>query len=165
MIRVRRAIPGDAPVILELIRELAIYEREPEAVIATEEDILREGFGEAPRFWVLLAEDDDGVVGFALYLFTYSTWLGRPSLHLEDLFVRPELRRRGAGLALMRALAREALERGCRRFDWQVFDWNEPAISFYESLGAKVLRMWLPVRLEGDALARLAEGSERIDTP
>lgn len=157
MITLRAAKKGDVAVILELIRELAAYEREPDAVVAREADLLRDGFEtDAPLFHVVLAEEDGESVGFALYFFSYSTWRGRPALYLEDLFVRPSKRHRGVGLALMRRLARIAVDRGCARFVWEVLDWNEPALSFYESLGAEVLRSWLNVRLEGEALARLA---------
>jgi GNAT superfamily N-acetyltransferase len=161
MLAIRAAVPDDAPTILALVRALAEYEREPDAVVATEEDFRRDGFGERPLFEALIAEwrDDSGTeaVGFALYFFAYSTWRGRPSLFLEDLFVRPEQRGKKIGIALMKRLAAIAIERHCRRFVWQVLDWNEPSIRFYESLGAQVLREWLTVRLEGDALARLAE--------
>ncbi len=166
MRNLRPANPSDVAVILELIRELAIYEREPDAVIATEADLLRDGFGERPAFQVLLAEwreaDDTPaeVAGLAFYFFAYSTWVGRESLHLEDLFVRPSHRGRGIGLALMRNLARIAVERGCRRFQWQVLDWNTPAIRFYESLGAQVLGEWQSVRIEGEALEALAAGAD-----
>ncbi len=142
--------------ILRLIRALAEYEREPDAAVATEEDLLRDGFGDAPLFKVLLAEIDGVVVGFALYFFVWSTWRGRKCLHLEDLFVEPDHRGKGAGLALMRALAKEAVDNGCARFVWQVLGWNKPAIDFYERLGARVLDDWWAVRLEGDALAALA---------
>ena len=156
-ITIRRSTPDDVPVILELVRELAAYEREPDAVVATEADILRDGYNASPAFHVLLADDDDGrTIGFALYFFSYSTWRGRRCLYLEDLFVRPEHRGRGAGLALMRTLAREAVANECPRFCWQVLDWNEPSIAFYERLGAEVQREWLSVRLEGDALRALA---------
>lgn len=158
MLDIRKATRADAPEILSLVRELARYEREPDAVVATAEDYARDGFGDEPAFEVLLATWSGEPVGLAFYFFTYSTWVGRRTLHLEDLFVRPAHRGRGAGLALMRALARVALERGCKRFVWQVLDWNEPAIGFYERLGAKVLREWLTVRLEGDALDELARG-------
>jgi GNAT superfamily N-acetyltransferase len=156
MVAIRSATREDASTILRLIRELAIYEREPESAIATEEDILRDGFGEVPAFHVLLAEIDGAVVGFALYYFIWSTWRGKKCLHLEDLFVEVEHRGKGAGLALMRALAKEAVDAGCARFVWQVLGWNKPAIDFYERLGAKVLDDWWAVRLEGDALADLA---------
>jgi len=155
-ITIRPARPEDVPIIVELVRALADYEREPAAAVATEEDFARDGFGASPAFEVLIAEDEDRAIGFALYFFSYSTWRGRRCLYLEDLFVRPEARGRGAGLALMRALAREAVGQGCARFVWQVLDWNQPSIDFYERLGAKVAREWLSVRLEGDALATLA---------
>jgi GNAT superfamily N-acetyltransferase len=157
MTEVRAATAEDVHDILALIRELAVYEREPEAVTATAADLLRDGFGEVPRYKVLLTCDGDEVTGFAFYFFAYSTWRARPTLYLEDLFVRPAFRRRGLGLLLMRRLAREALLTNCARFQWQVLDWNEPAVRFYEALGANVLREWWTVRLEGDALARLAE--------
>ncbi|MBX3211319.1 MAG: GNAT family N-acetyltransferase, partial [Labilithrix sp.] len=134
----------------------ATYEREPDAVVATEADLLRDGFGPSPAFEVLLAERDGTTIGFAFYFFTYSTWRGRRCLYLEDLFVQPAHRGSGAGVALMRELARVAIDRGCARFVWQVLDWNEPAIAFYEKLGASVQREWLTVRMEGEALARLA---------
>jgi GNAT superfamily N-acetyltransferase len=154
---IRAAAPSDAPQILALIRELAEYEREPDAVVATEADLLRDGFGPSPAFQVLVGDLDGVTIGFAFYFFSYSTWLGRRCLYLEDLFVRPSVRGRGFGLAFMRALAREAVARGCKRFVWQVLDWNQPAIDFYEKLGAKVAREWLTVRLEGPALAALAD--------
>ena len=155
---IRKATRADVPAILALVKELAAYEREPDAVVATEDDFLRDGFGASPAFHVLVATDGDGVViGFALYFFSYSTWVGRRCLYLEDLFVEPAHRGKGAGIALMAALAEEAIAQECRRFVWQVLDWNEPAIAFYERLGAKVLREWLTVRLEGDALASLAK--------
>ena len=154
---IRPATPGDVDEILALIRELAEYERAPEEVTATTADLLRDGFGPVPRFHVLLAAVGEKVAGFAFYFFAYSTWRARPTLYLEDLFVRPSYRGRGFGVALMRRLAREALNTGCARFQWQVLDWNEPAIRFYESLGAKILREWWTVRVEGEAIAALAE--------
>jgi GNAT superfamily N-acetyltransferase len=157
---IRLATPDDVEHILALIRELAEYEREPEAVTATTADLLRDGFGDRPRYTVLLACEGDEVAGFAFYFFTYSTWRGRPTLYLEDLFVRPRFRRRGLGLRLMQRLAKEALRANCARFRWQVLDWNEPAIVFYQSLGANVLKQWWTVSLEGDALARLANGAD-----
>ena len=157
MLVIRKAIPTDVPDVLALVKELAAYEREPDAVIATEADFLRDGFGETPAFHVLVAEDAGrAVIGFALYFFSYSTWVGRRCLYLEDLFVQPEHRGKGTGVALMKALAKEAVAKECRRFVWQVLDWNAPAIAFYERLGASVRREWLSVRLEGEALAALA---------
>jgi GNAT superfamily N-acetyltransferase len=156
---VRRAVATDVRRMIELVRELAEYEREPDSAKATEEDFLRDGFGANPAFEAFVAESNEGgtvdTFGLALYFYVYSTWTGRKSLHVEDLFVRPAYRGRGAGLALMRALAREAVDRGCARFVWQVLDWNAPAIAFYEGLGAKVLKDWIAVRLDGDALAAL----------
>lgn len=146
----------DVPLVLELIRELARYERAPDDVVATEDDLLRDGFGPAPLFRTLIAELDGVPVGFALFFLAYSTWRGRPTLYLEDLFVRPGARGRGVGRAFMRALAAEAVRLGCGRFVWQVLDWNEPSLRFYESLGAVVVREWLTCRLEGEALERLA---------
>jgi len=170
MVVIRKAAAADVPRILELVKALAEYEREPDQVVATEEDFLRDGFPQegAPAFHVLLAEDatlgrDAPAIGLAFYFFAYSTWNGRRVLFLEDLFVVPEHRKRGAGLALMRALAAEAVAAGCMRFVWNVLDWNQPSIDFYERLGAKVLREWLTVRLEGDALAELAGSARPAD--
>ena len=144
------------PAILALIRELAAYEREPAAAVATEEDLLRDGFGAAPRFHCLMALWDGEGAGFAFYFHNYSTWQGKWGLYLEDLFVRPALRRRGVGRALFLHLARLAVERRCGRFEWAVLDWNEPAIAFYRSLGAVPLSDWTVFRLTGDALAAAA---------
>ena len=155
-VTVRRGTAEDVPEILALVRELATYEREPDAVVATEADFLREGFGATRAFHVLLAEDGGETIGFALYFFSFSTWRGRRCLYLEDLFVRERHRGRGAGLMLMRALAREAVANECPRFCWQVLDWNQPSIDFYTRLGARIQREWLTVRLEGAALRALA---------
>jgi GNAT superfamily N-acetyltransferase len=156
MLTIRAATPSDAPTILTLVRELATYERDPAAVTATEADFLRHGFGERPFFRTLMADWDGGVAGFALYFFGFSTWTGGPVLYLEDLFVREAHRKNGIGLALMKRLAREAVTAGCPRMTWNVLDWNEPSIRFYEGLGANVLREWETVRIDGDALAKLA---------
>ena len=161
---VRPATPADVPLILALIRELAAYEREPDAVVATEEDLLRDGFGPSPRFHVLIGEHAGEPVAFAFYFFTYSTWRGRPCLYLEDLFVRPSARRRGMGLLLLRELAAIAVRERCDRFVWQVLDWNTPAIAFYETLGARPLREWITMRVEGEAIARLAAGLTSAST-
>jgi GNAT superfamily N-acetyltransferase len=165
MVTIRAAVRDDVPTILSLVRALAVFEREPDAVVATEDDFLRHGFGDRPAFHALLAETDGEVVAFALYFFGFSTWTGSPVLYLEDLFVLPAARKRGVGLALMKALAREAKRMGCKRFVWQVLDWNAPAIRFYESLGATVLREWLTVRLDGAALERLATGGDDASPP
>jgi GNAT superfamily N-acetyltransferase len=155
----RRAIRNDVPTLLHFIRELAAYERAEGEVVATEEDLARDGFGDAPRFSALIAEWTGAPVGFAFYFFQYSTWTGSPCLYLEDLFVTPSHRKRGIGTALLRRLADEAMRAGCKRFQWAVLDWNEPAIRFYESLGARVLPSWRVVRVDGDALAALARSS------
>ena len=161
MLRIRRADAHDVPEILALVRELAGYERAPGEVSATEADLLRDGYSDAPRFFVELAEWDGAVAGFAFWFFNYSTWQGRAGLYLEDLFVRPAFRRRGIGRALLGHLARTAVAEGCGRFQWQVLDWNAPALAFYEALGAKPLRDWVSMRLAGAALERLASGSPR----
>jgi len=157
MITLRPARRDDVSLILQLIRELAEYEREPKSAVATEEDLLRDGFGEKPLFQVTFAEWEGVTVGFAFWFFNYSTWQGKPGLYLEDLFVQPPFRKKGIGKALLVELSRIALEKGCGRFQWQVLDWNTPAIEFYESLGAKPMKEWLTLRLEGEALARLAQ--------
>jgi GNAT superfamily N-acetyltransferase len=158
VLSLRPATRHDVPRILSLIRELATYEREPGAVVATEADLVRDGFGERPHFRVTLADWNGETVGFAFWFYGYSTWRGRPTLYLEDLFVRPAVRGRGIGKALMQFLARTAVENNCGRLLWLVLDWNEDAIRFYESLGAKVLRDWLTVKLDGTALRALAGG-------
>ena len=156
MISLRPATPSDVPTIRALIRELAEYEKEPAAAVATEEDLLRDGFGPSPRFSCLLAEWDGAPAGFAFYFHNYSTWQGRWGLYLEDLFVLPAHRGRGLGKALFVELARIAVREKCGRFQWQVLDWNTPAIEFYQRLGARPLKEWLTMRLDGDALERLA---------
>lgn len=158
-LNIRHATSHDTGEILQFIRALAAYEREPDAVQATEADLLRHGFGENPYFACLLAEEDGAPAGFALYFFDYSTWLGRPGLYLEDVFVHPRYRGRGIGKALLKRLAAIAVEKGCARMKWEVLDWNTPAIEFYSALGAKLKQEWLNVQLDGDALRRLAGGS------
>jgi GNAT superfamily N-acetyltransferase len=156
MLHIRPAEAADVAVILRLIRSLAEYEREPAAVTATEADLLRDGFGARPLFHVVLAEWDGAAVGFGFYFFNYSTWQGKPGLYLEDLFVEPAFRGYGIGKALLVHLAQIAVTHNCGRFVWQVLDWNEPAIRFYEKLGGRILREWLTVRVVGEDLARLA---------
>lgn len=156
MLHIRRAGADDVPLILELVRELAVYEQAPAAVTATEADLLRDGFGATPRFFVELAEWESAPAGFAFWFFNYSTWQGRPGLYLEDLFVRPAFRGHGIGKALLVHLAQRARAEGCGRFQWQVLDWNAPAIAFYETLGARRLGEWITMRVSGEQLARLA---------
>ena len=159
----RDAVPSDAPEIVELIRELALYEKEPEKAVATEADLLRDGFGPEPYFRCLMAEWDGQIAGFALYFFQYSTWEGRPALYLEDLFVRERFRKRGIGAALFQRLARIAVERKCTRFQWECLDWNQTALEFYKGTGAEILREWLNLRISGEALHRLADMALDID--
>jgi GNAT superfamily N-acetyltransferase len=156
MLVLRPAKPSDVAAIAQLIRDLAAYEREPDAAVVSEEDLLRDGFGPSPRYFCLMAEWSSAVAGFALYFHNYSTWQGRWGLYLEDLFVKPEFRALGIGKALLVELARIAVREGCGRFQWQVLDWNEPALRFYEKLGARRLGEWVTMRLDGEALERLA---------
>jgi GNAT superfamily N-acetyltransferase len=153
---IRTATVADIPRILALIRGLAEYEREPDAATATEADLLRDGFGPNPFFFCLMAEHDGHTAGFALYFFNYSTWMGRPGLYLEDLFVEPQFRGLGIGKALLQRVAAIAVEKNCRRLQWEVLDWNTPAIEFYRAMGAEFLDEWRNVRISGEALSRLA---------
>jgi GNAT superfamily N-acetyltransferase len=155
---IRSARPEDVPTILSLIRALARYERLEHEVVGSEQDLREHLFGSPPRAEVLLVEDAGVVAGFALFFHNYSTFLCKPGLYLEDLFVLPEHRRKGHGKALLSALARLAKERGCGRFEWAVLQWNEPAIAFYRSLGAKTLDEWRIFRVTGEALHELAKG-------
>jgi GNAT superfamily N-acetyltransferase len=153
---IRTATPADIPLILTFIRALALYERAPEAVIATEADLLRDGFGSNPFYFCLIAEHEGQPAGFAFYFFDYSTWLGRPGIYLEDLFVHPEFRGLGIGKALLKQVAAIALEKNCARLKWSVLDWNTPAIDFYRAMGAEFMDEWTNVRISGEALDRLA---------
>jgi GNAT superfamily N-acetyltransferase len=153
---IRPATPDDTATIDELIRALAEYERLSHQVVLDEARLREHLFGARPFGEVLLAEDAGHIVGFALYFHNYSTFLGRPGIYLEDLFVRPEHRGKGHGKALLRAIARLAVERGCGRLEWAVLDWNEPSIAFYRSLGAKPMDEWTTFRMTGDALTELA---------
>jgi GNAT superfamily N-acetyltransferase len=158
--KVRLAEPADAALILEMIHALATFEHERDKVVATLEDIRREGFGLHPAFECLIAESDGRPAGFALFFYNYSTWTGRRGIYLEDLFVQDWARGRGIGEALVRRLAGLALERGCARLDLWVLDWN-PARGFYERLGITHMRDWLPYRCSGEALERLARNEPR----
>ncbi len=153
---IRPATSADVPAIIQLIRALSDYEKLSHQVVVDEARLREHLFGARPYAEVLLAEDEGRVVGYALYFHSYSTFLGRPSLYLEDLFVLPELRGRGHGKALLARLARIAVERDCGRFEWMVLDWNTPAIQFYESLGAVLSPEWKLCRMTGDALQRFA---------
>ena len=156
-LEIKPATIGDVPIILSLIRELAEYERAPDAVVATEEGLREVLFGPKRSAEVLLARENGEPVGFAVYFYNFSTWLGRPGLYLEDLFVRPALRGKGYGRALLVELARIAEERGCGRMEWAVLDWNEPAIQFYRTLGAEPMADWTVFRLTQDGIAKLAK--------
>jgi GNAT superfamily N-acetyltransferase len=157
-VALRDAQSCDVPLILHLIRELAIYEREPDAVVATEEMLHDALFGAEPAAYALIGELDGEAVGFALYFFNFSTWLGTRGIHLEDLYVTPEARGAGVGKALLRAVAKAAVDRGCGRYEWNVLRWNTPSIEFYESFGAEPLEEWVGYRLDGAALERFASG-------
>jgi GNAT superfamily N-acetyltransferase len=156
---IRRGTRRDVPTVLALVRGLAEYERLLHQCVATPAKLRRDGFGRRPYFQTLIARRGGRPIGFALYFFTYSTFLARPTLYLEDLFVLPAERGRGAGLALLRALARLAVRRGCGRMEWTVLDWNRPAMRFYRALGAGFRTEWVLTRLTGPALARLAGGA------
>jgi GNAT superfamily N-acetyltransferase len=162
MLRIREAVPQDASLIVQFIKDLADYEREPQAAVVTEADIIRDGFSahHETRFWVLIAEWNGQPAGFAFYFFNYSTWLGKPGLYLEDLFVKPEMRGKGIGKALLARLAQIAIDNNCYGMRWQVLDWNQPAIDFYDSIGGEIMKPWLTVRLTGEPLNRLAEQSK-----
>jgi GNAT superfamily N-acetyltransferase len=154
---IRTATPADVPLILELIRALATYEREPDAVKTTEADLLRDGFGEQPCFECLIAETEHGeAAGFALYFYNYSTWRGRSGIHLEDLFVLPHFRGLGIGKALLARVAGRAAEQGCVRLQWDVLAWNQTAIDFYQGLGAQFLDEWRIMRVNDDGIRTLA---------
>jgi GNAT superfamily N-acetyltransferase len=155
---IRAATPADVPAILALIRELAEYEHLTDACVATEALLERHLFGEDRAGHAIVAEEEGAVVGYAIYFTTFSTFLARPGIYLEDLYVQPAHRRRGVGRALLRRVARIAVERGCGRLEWSVLDWNAPSISFYRKLGAVPLDEWTMMRLAGEALTDFAAG-------
>jgi len=153
---IRAALPTDIPLILDLIRALANYEREPDAVKTTEADLLRDGFGPHPVFECLIAENEGEPAGFALFFYNYSTWRGRTGIHLEDLFVLPKFRGLGLGKSLLSRVAARAAEQGCVRLQWDVLEWNQTAIDFYQGLGARFLDEWRIMRVNDDAIQALA---------
>ncbi len=167
MIRVsiRPVQPGDENILLALINELAVYEREPDQVKATPEQLTAALFGQKPVAEAVLAERDSDAVGFALFFTNFSTWTGRPGLYLEDLYVRESERGRGVGKALLLHLAGIARERNYGRMEWSVLDWNQPAIDFYRSLGAAGMDEWTVYRLDRDALERLSAYAASKMTP
>ncbi|MEO6923469.1 MAG: GNAT family N-acetyltransferase [Bryocella sp.] len=157
---IREAVRDDVPQMLGFIRELAEFEREPEAAVATAEDLLRDGWGAMPRFRALMAEVDGEVVGFALYFTSYSTWRGHHGIRLEDLYVTPARRGQGVGKALLARLAAIAVSEGCPRLEWDVLEWNAPAIRVYEKIGATTQTEWRIMRLQGVALETMAKSSK-----
>jgi len=159
-IRIRVGTEQDVAVILQMIRGLAEYERLTHLVTATEEKLRETLFGVKPAAEVMLADYDTECAGFALYFHNYSTFLAQPGIYLEDLYVKPHLRGKGIGFALLKRLARIAVERNCGRMEWEVLDWNEPSIRFYNKLGAGPLSEWTKYRLTGEALQRLAAGGD-----
>ena len=152
---IRPATPDDIPEILAFIRELADYEREPQAAVATHADLLRDGWGPTPRFHCLIATWQDQPAGFALYFYNYSTWRGHAGIYLEDLFVRPQYRAKGIGKSLLARVAAIATAEDCPRLEWAVLNWNQLAIDFYNSIGAQPMSEWTTMRLSGSALATL----------
>ena len=154
---IRPATVADVPLILQLIRDLAIYEKAPGDVTATEPQLREVLFGDKPAAEVLLGFEGANSVGFAVFFHSFSTWLGRPGLYLEDLFVHPQHRGKGYGRALLVHLAKIARERGCGRMEWAVLDWNDPAIQFYRKLGAKPMDEWTVFRLTSDGISNLAQ--------
>jgi GNAT superfamily N-acetyltransferase len=155
-LEVRHLLPADVPSLLELIDRLAEYEKLVGPDAEARQRLAADAISDPPRFWTLLAEVDGQPVGYAIYFFTYSTFLARPTLYLEDIFVLPAYRGRGAGVGLFRACVREAVESGCGRMEWQVLTWNTPSIDFYERLGARRMDAWYSYRLDAEALASIA---------
>jgi GNAT superfamily N-acetyltransferase len=162
LISIRWAEPTDTATILAFIHELAHYERMPEAVLATEADLLRDGFTEPRRFRCFIAEFDGRPAGFALFFTTYSTWRGHHGIWLEDLYVSPSLRGQGIGKALLAQVAQIAVDEGCPRMEWSVLDWNTPAIAVYEKIGAQMLNEWRIMRLADEKIAQLAKLSGEV---
>lgn len=160
MLQLRSALVDDCATILQFIQELADYEKLRHECVATESDIRKHLFGDRPKAEAVLAEWSGEAVGFALFFHSFSTFLGRPGIYLEDLYVQPRMRGNGIGKALLVHLARLAQQRDCGRLEWSVLDWNAPSIAFYESLGAKPKDEWTVYRVDGEALEKLAENAE-----
>lgn len=158
-VTVRPARPGDEDVICRFVHDLASFEKEPEHCHADPGSMREHLFGDRPACEAAVAEIADEPVGMMVWFTTYSTWKCRPGIWLDDLYVRPEHRRRGAGLAMLRHLANVAAERGAGRLEWSVLDWNAPAVAFYEKIGSQLLRTWRICRMEADEIAALAQGS------
>lgn len=153
MIQIRIGTPSDMPAVLELIQELAIFEREPNAVVVTADDLVRDGFGPQPMFGTFVAEVEGKIVGMALYYYRYSTWKGR-TIHLEDLIVQAEMRGQGVGEALYAHVLKQAKKDGVRRVEWNVLNWNTPAIAFYEKSGARVQDDWRVAQMDDVAVTK-----------
>jgi len=154
---IRSAKPADVPAILQLIKDLAVYEKAPDAVKSTEENLRVALFGEEPKVFAHVAEDGGKIVGIAIWFLNYSTWMGTHGIYLEDLYVDPEFRGKGYGIALLKSLAKICVERGYSRLQWWVLDWNEPSINFYKSLGAVPMDEWTVFRVDGQALQNLGK--------
>ncbi len=157
MLTIKRARSKDVPTIHSFIQQLAEYEREPQAVEATEKDLMRDGFGNDPKFHVLIAKWNQNPVAMAFYFLNYSTWKGRSGIYLEDIIVKPEFRGRGIGNALMATLARTALAKKCFGIRWEVLDWNKPAKDFYSRIGAEFRDHWQSMQITGESLRKLAK--------
>lgn len=149
--KIRKATQTDMPFVLNLIRELAAFEREPEAVVVTVDDLIRDGFSEPPLFNCLVAENENTIIGMALFYYRYSTWKGK-TIHLEDLIVKADQRGAGAGFALYQEIIKQGEKDKVRRIEWNVLDWNAPAIAFYEKSGAKVLKDWRVVHMDENGM-------------
>jgi GNAT superfamily N-acetyltransferase len=148
---IRKALKKDMPCVLELIQELAIFEKEPDAVVVTVDDLVRDGFSENPLFQCFVAEVENEIIGMALYYYRYSTWKGK-TIHLEDLIVKENKRGTGAGFALYKEIIKQGKAENVRRIEWNVLDWNTPAIDFYEKSGAKVLGDWRVVHMDENGI-------------
>jgi len=159
MLKLRKAVPDDIPLILSFIRELAEYERAPNGVSCTEKDLHRDGFGPSPKFRVIIAEWSGEPAGMAFFFYNYSTWQGRPGIFIEDLFVRSQFRDKGIGRELMARLAKTAIDEHCYGVRWEVLDWNKPAIDVYQHLGSKFREGWLIMQIIGPELKELAESA------